>query len=295
MNNKNIKPANGQACLPVRQANLIITPRDIEIFSALTKYHLTGRMIFDLSQTFAEPFRSITNTRARLNQLYLAGYLKRDLRFEKGKRNNESYYFLTPKCAACLADLEGIEKKNTVFQPRSIARQAHSFLISQVMVKMETDLYMMKGICQMVGFIRENHFEVKGNDKKAIRPDGSIFVNLNGQNFLLFLEADRSTEVVNSAKPEKRTFERKMQIYSEFKNHFWQNEIIHRFEGIKGYRVLIVCKSVQRLRNLLNLAKAMNKSSMFWFTTVEWFLDDNRNCLFDRIWTLPNGQFYPLF
>lgn len=281
-----------------KNANLIITHRDMEIFLSLAKYHLTGTMVFKISKTFKEPFKSLSNTRARLGQLYGTGFLRKAKRVMENAHSNESYYFLTKKSADCVPELEGVEKKNAVFQPRSIGRQAHSFLISEIMVKLERDRHFMRDICSFLGFIRENYFEVKGNNR-LIKPDGTIFLSVNGYNHLLFLEADRSTEVVKSSKANKRTFQRKIEIYSEFKKNFWQDGFIHQnFADIRGYRVLIVCRSEQRLQNLLTLAEAMNKGSMFWFATKDQLLDENKNCLFDRIWALPNSpedQLYALF
>ncbi len=163
------------------------------------------------------------------------------------------------------------------------------------MVKLELDASLFQDICRLVGFIRENHFEVIGEGKRIIRPDGTIFLKVNGQNFLFFLEVDRSTTVVRSGDNTKRTFEKKIKTYSEFKHYFWHNPIIHSFEGNRGYRVLTICKTPQRLQNLLDLAKDMNKTTMFWFTTANVFLSKDRNCLFDRIWTLPDSKIYPLF
>jgi len=278
-----------------KNSDLIITNRDIEVFKALSKYHLTGKMLYDLSQTFALPFTSLSNTRTRLLYLLQRNYLKRDQRLQKGRSNNENYYFLTRKSARFFENLKWISHKSSMFRPVSLLNQAHTFMISEIMVKLELDANLLQGTCRLGGFIRENYFIVKGDNGRIIKPDGTFFLNVNGQNFLFFLEIDRSTTVVRSDDYAKRTFEKKIRIYSEFKNYFWQNNIIHSFEGIKGYRVLTVCISAQRAQNLINLANSMNKNGMFWFTTVNVLLNENQNCLFDRIWTLPDSKVYPLF
>ncbi len=275
---------------------LFLTERDMDVFRVLMKYHLTGKMVFGLSRTFKNPFTNVANTRARLGQLYGAGFLNRDERLLKGRGNNQNYYFLTAKSASLLEELEGVSKKHSIFRPIKVGIQAHCFLLSEIMVKMALDIHQFRDICQMLGFIRENNFVVKGYGKRFIKPDGTIFVNINGENKLFFLEVDLSTETVSSANTDTRTFRKKLEIYSEFKKYsFHQDEVIHRFRGIDGYRVLIVCRTFQRHQNLLNLANSMNKSGMFWFATAKTILDKDYNCLFDRIWTLPNGQFYSLF
>ncbi len=275
--------------------NLIITDRDLDIFRSIARYHLTGRMLFKLSQTFDTPFTSVGNTRTRLGQLHQTNLLKRDQRLLRGRSSNEYYYFLTKKSASLFDELRRLNDKNAVFKPISLINQAHGFLISEMMVKLELDASLFQDICRLVGFIRENQFEVIGEEKRVIRPDGTIFLNVNGRNFLFFLEIDRSTTVVRSDDHTKRTFEKKIKTYSEFKNYFGKSPIIHSFEGIRGYRVLTICKSPQRVQNLLDLAKDMNKTTMFWFTTANVFLSKDRNCLFDRIWILPDRKIYPLF
>jgi hypothetical protein len=61
-----------------KSPNLIITNRDFDIFQSLTRYHLTGRMLFEISRIFDSPFTSVGNARTRLGQLHQMNFLQRD-------------------------------------------------------------------------------------------------------------------------------------------------------------------------------------------------------------------------
>jgi len=276
-----------------KNKKIVITDRDEAIFEALIKYHLTGEMIFEISKTFKTPFSSVANARARLSQLHKAGFLRRDERLQKGRSCNENYYFMNRKSASFFEDLAHRGKKDRIFMPISIGIQRHGFLISEVMVKMEKDIHEFGDICQMSGFIRENGFDVRGHEKRNIKPDGTIFLKINGENRLLFFEADRSTTVSKSKNPKARTIERKIAIYSEFKKYFHLDETISIFPGIYGYRVLMVCETEERMKNLVKLAMDMGKGDMFCFTTKERL--QKGNMLFDRIWTLTDGELHSIF
>jgi len=250
-------------------------------------------MVYEISKTFKNPFTSAANARARLMQLHKAGFLRRDERLQKGRSCNENYYFLNRKSASFFEELAHRGKKDRIFTPISMGIQRHGFLISEVMVKMEKDIHEFRDICQMSGFIRENGFDVRGHDKRNLKPDGTILLKLNGHNQLLFLEADMSTTVLKSKNPNARTIERKIATYSEFKKYFHYDEVISSVQGIYGYRVLMVCKSEERLRNLVELAQSMGKGRMFCFTTRERLL--RKNMLFDRVWILTDGELHPIF
>jgi len=208
---------------------------------------------------------------------------------------NEYYYFLTPLAGEIFygEKLSKADKKSSQFQPIKVSRQEHCFLIAEIMLKMQVDAHHYRDSCKLIGFVRENNFTVNGKEKNFLKPDGAIFLTVKEQNYLLLLEADLSTEVVESRKISGNSIRRKIELYTEFKKYVHRHEIINSVGGINSYRVLFVCKSEQRLRNFVSLAYSMGKTRMFWFTTKEWL--EQGNCLFDKLWALPDGEFYSLF
>ncbi len=115
-----------------KSPNLIITDRDLDIFRSLARYHLTGRMLFELSRIFTSPFTSVGNARTRLGQLHQMNFLQRDQRLLRGRSSNEFYYFLTRKSASLFEELRRLSHKNAIFRPISLINQAHSFLVSNI-------------------------------------------------------------------------------------------------------------------------------------------------------------------
>jgi hypothetical protein len=283
-----------------KSEKLQISEFDVQLFKQLTRCYLTVDLIMELLPIFQAAVMPKTKASAyhRLRRLYDEGYINRDVKLAKGKRVNEYYYFLTKKGANFFDELEHIKPGKGILRHLEAGSQDHAFMLSDVIVQIEKAIFAATGRAALLGFIRENYFEIalppKGKNEriKSIKPDGTWFLQTNKGNHLLFLEVDLSTEPVSAVNPYRKTFRRKIEIYSEFRKHFKQHNFINLFGKFPGYRVITVCKSPQRVISLLDTARNMGKSDMFWFTDVDQI--KRKNVLFDPIWRLPNGRVLPL-
>lgn len=269
---------------------------DIEIFKKLTQYYLTSKMLHELVPTFRAKtkIKSLSFLQERLRQLHAAGFINRDQRFSRGQGPNEYYYFLTKKSASFFEELQNLKSGRGLLKRLEMGQQEHAFMISEFMMQLETNVFQTNNQVNLLGYIRENHFEIeipaqkKDQKNTYLKPDGTIFLYNNQQGHLLFLEVDLSTEPVSPVNPYRSSFKRKVSTYSAFKNYFKKHELINLFGNFKGYRVLFVCRTPERVISLMDAARNMGKLEMFWFT--HWNDFKNRNVLFDNIWRLPNGK-----
>ena len=269
---------------------------DIEIFKKLSQYYLTSKMLHQLVPTFKAKTKitSLSFLKERLRQLHAAGFINRDQRFSRGYGPNEYYYFLTKKSASFFEELENTRPGRGILKRLELGSQEHAFMIAELMLKLEKDIFQSNDQVKLIGYIRENHFEIeipaqqKNQKKVYLKPDGTIFLQDRRQGHLLFLEVDLSTEPVSSVNPYRSSFKRKVSIYSVFRNHFKQHELINLFGRYNGYRVLFVCRTFERVVSLLDAARNMGKKDMFWFSWLDKI--QNHNVLFDKIWYLPTGK-----
>lgn len=274
---------------------------DIEIIRKLSKYYLTTKMIYALLPTFGEKasFKSFSVLKEHLRNLYQEGYINRDYHLSRGQGVNEYYYFLTKKGSRFLEDLEHIKTAHGILKRLEPSSQEHAFMISQFMIKLEHDIWQNKEISALKGFVRENYFEIKIPRKKKtekdryLKPDGTIFINIHGQDHLLFLEADLSTEPVMSANPYRSSFRKKVDVYSLFKRVFNDHPLVKYFGPFKGFRVVTVCRTPERMHSLADAARSMGKEKMFWFCSLEQVKENN--ILFSPFWLLPEGTTRSLF
>ena len=280
---------------------LQISEFDIELFRKLTQCYLSTNMLLGLLPTFGAKakIRKKASLQDRLKRLYDEGYINRDQRLSRGQGVNEYYYFLAKKGAAFFEELEHAKPGRGILRRLEMGSQEHAFMVSEVLVKMDKDIFNIRNIATILGFIRENYFEIaipaarKKDPVKSLKPDGTWFLQINGQNHLIFLEVDLSTEPVSSVNPYRRTFRRKIEIYSDFRKYFKEHNLINLFGRFPGYRVITVCKSPERVISLMDTARIMGKKDMFWFANIEQI--KNNNILFDSIWRLPDGKTKPLF
>lgn len=103
-----------------------------------------------------------------------------------------------------------------------------------------------------------------GAKQRKITPDWSFTLLDGGDRLDYYLEADRSTMTTGD-------YLLKLRAYWLY---FTQKQ--------EAFRVLTVCKSEARVRNLVTIARQID-SPFFWFTTA----DSTHSRLFESIWQTP--------
>lgn len=136
---------------------------------------------------------------------------------------------------------------------------------SHFMVKLEIDAD-RAGI-EFPVFARDGDFdatvEIDGRRRMLI-PDATIVLVSRGDPQLFFLEMDMSTETL-------KWIALKIRKYLSFHELHPTVPMEHaqRTYQCRGFRVLIICKSKERLANLVALAAKTKKKRMFHFLTLD--------------------------
>ncbi len=145
-----------------KSEKLQISEFDIELFRKLTQRYLSTNMLLELLPTFGAKakIRKKASLQDRLKRLYDEGYINRDQRLSRGQGVNEYYYFLTKKGAAFFEELENAKPGKGILRRLEMGSQEHAFMVAEVLVKMEKDIFNIRHIARILGFIRENYFEI---------------------------------------------------------------------------------------------------------------------------------------
>jgi len=279
----------------VKSSKFQLTETDVAILKKLTWYYLTPRLLFELLPTFEKcSIKSLRSLQMRLRTLYQQGLINRDHRFSRSQGTNEYYYFLTKQGASFFEELEDTKPGKGILKRLEMGSQEHAFMIAELMVKLEQDIYRSQGKVKLSGYIRENHFDIRipaqKKDQKNVvyKPDGTVFIQNSKGKQLLFLEADLSTEPVLPVNPLRSSFRRKIIVYTAYRNYFKHDELIRLFGSFDSYRVLMVCQTKERVASLIKAARQMGKKTLFWLSDLKKI--KKYNVLFDKIWQLPNGE-----
>lgn len=215
-----------------------LTPRDLEILSALNRCPLTAKQLLKLSETFALPFTDEHRVRERLLLLATSGRVRR-WQYATAGRGAPNYYKLSPLGYRLLCGDEAAAPAKRAFSRVGISRQQHTQSLADFIVH-TTVLAHRAGIV-FDGFCRENSVRLDA-DEESVYPDCAFqLLPSDGREFSFFVEIDNSTERIYTAK-EAESWQRKLRIYDGF-----QRRCGHKF------RVLIVTtRSRQRLEHILD-------------------------------------------
>lgn len=230
----------------------------------------------------------------RLQRLFHHGYVSRIRTLTK--RNSVFTYALGNRAAEELR-LHGVhvpkvdwDKKNTEVKDQYFV--AHELMIADFRVMLHLALTDRQGLTVLPispGDVLP--YRDDAGKQRNIKPDWA-FTLVEGDDALdFFLEADRSTMTDGD-------YLAKLRAYWLF----WKQEKQKADQGLEArdaFRVLTICKTEARARNLRTIARQADDrkkgSGMFWFTTAEHWSIETPSQLFDPIWQTPaDDRFYHL-
>ena len=262
---------------------LIIQTRDQKIITSVYEFgFLTREQIQNLFG-----INCTTRANIRLRKLFDHGYLSR--RFLPTTRgSSKAIYLLGPKGIALVSEKCGVDsleikrRQKQNFQRRELFFE-HDLLVNEVRIAFyqamenHNSLKLDKWIGSIDCLHEYQIFNPKPNRefRKVFRPDGYFRYYQNDKLYGCFLEVDRST-MSNSR------FQSKVRTYIEYA----QSGLYLQRYGLKFFRVLVLTKTTERLRNLKAATEALT-DKIFWFATIS-SLDPNG--LFDRIWQRPRKE-----
>ena len=224
-----------------------ITPRDVDILTALDRTPLTVEQLLKLSQTFEhEPFYSIRSVQDRLNKLRQAGWLNSWPYARAARGTPPDYYKLTAEGYRILHGPESPAVGKRHFTENSVAHHHHTHALAEVLVHFHVAAH--RAGTRVVNFYRENSLAIEAAGE-TLYPDGAFELQTpDGRQFNFVIELDNSTETVRSPK-EIESWQRKIRIY-----HAKQDEILPN-----RFRVLVITtRSSLRLRHILSLSAILS-------------------------------------
>lgn len=278
--------------------NYGLTERDIEVILGVGKYrYLRASQI----QRLYYPSRRVANRRLALLSRY--GYLKRFFVPElMGSMQREYTYCLGRKGLGlvwikCASGLDGFPK-SLKSRPEESSFIPHLLDLNQVRLALELAC---KGAgIKILKFIADyDTCLVNGQTKRATEestsdpydsektivfaPDATFVLENSKRNqALFFLEVDRGTEKIESAK------------YSDFADKLVNYASYYRYDGFKrhgehfrGFRVLVVTNSEARIEAYRRSAEKIGVKRLVWFTTFGKLYDNN---ILGHIWKIADCQ-----
>jgi len=271
---------------------LVLQPRDIEIIKLVYSYRLLDSVL--IRALISGSNRGLLS---RLQKLYHNGYLDRI----KRDMHKPIVYALGNRGADLLAKIEKTKRGKINWQKKNLKIKEyyieHTLQISRFRAVLELALRKNSNY-KLVHWISENELKeivllnnlnYKSN-RTTVIPDGFFSVQRSdGKQAHFFLEADRSTMT-------RKRFLEKMKAFWQFRLDNSNKEIF----GIRAFRVLTVCKSTERAKNLRDLSTQADPnrtgSFMFWFTSEENYNIKQPQKVLDKIWlTAGDSKWHFLF
>ena len=184
-------------------ATAYLTPRDLELLTAIERSPLTVRQIRTLSVTFRTAFGSERRLQDRMTILTRAGLLHRD-RYAATEATGQYYYTLTHESYRLLHGSEAALPSPGLFRDIGIARQHHTRCLADFVVRTFVACH-QSGVV-VGGFSRENTLKLTVGEEH-LYPDCAFTCCLPDREFLYYVELDNSTEPLTSPRdpPVSRT------------------------------------------------------------------------------------------
>lgn len=218
----------------------LLTPRDLEILTALDHCPPTARQLLKLSRTFECPFPNERRVRDRLQALSDSGRV-RLWQYATAGRGAPNYYTLSPLGYRLLHGEGAIPPTKRAFAPVGLAQQHHTQSLADFIV--HTAIAAHRAGVRFTGFYRENTLRLSVGEE-CLYPDcGFQLVRADGTEFGFVVEIDAGTERIRSPK-DLDSWERKIRLYDRFQD-----------SCVKRFRVLIVStRSAVRVEHILDAA-----------------------------------------
>ena len=243
----------------------LITPRDLEILTAISRSPLTSEQLLKLSTTFQQPFTSVRRVRERMHELDAAWWVKKSLYATATSGGSPAYYQLTLTGYRILYGHDAKPQTKRYFDEISISHQHHTRCLADFVV--HTIVCAHHHGIRMTDFRAENTVRFTVGDESVL-PDCAFRLIAPGSDpYNFVVELDNSTETVRSQR-NTDSWERRIQLYDQF-----QDVCERRF------RVLVVTtRSRERLDHILEAARALQRNprrSLFYGVYLPDYLEQS--------------------
>ncbi len=239
----------------------LLTPRDLEILTALDHCPLTVEQLLKLSATFAQPFASPQRVRGRLQGLRQAGWVQ-SWRYATTNRGAATdYYKMTLTGYRLLHGAEAQPSTKRQLAEVRLAHQHHTRSLADFVIHTIVAAH-SRGV-RMADYCRENSLRLTVGTE-SLYPDAAFqLVPPQGRSYGFIVERDNGTERIRSP-ADIDSWHRKIRLYDQY-----QDLCQGRF------RVLIVANSRERLLNILAAAANLVRNpqrSLFYGVRLDEYL-----------------------
>lgn len=231
----------------------LLTPRDLEVLTALDHSPLTAQQLLTVSRTFARPFTDERRVRERLQTLAGCGRVRR-WPYATAGRGAPHYYTLSRLGFSLLHGDSALPPTRRAFSPVGLARQHHTFSLADFLVHTLVGAH-QAGVA-VTDVSRENTLRLEVGEESLFPDCAFRLLPPGGGVFSFYVELDNSSERVRSDKDED-SWERKIRLYNTLAD-----------QSPQRFRVLVVTtRSARRLNHILtaSLALAPNKHRRLFY------------------------------
>ena len=246
----------------------LVTPRDIEILTALDRCPLSATQLLKISATFTFPFTTERRVRERLFLLCESGRVRR-WQYATAGRGAPNYYTLSRLGFQILHGADAIPPTKRTFESIGLAQQHHTQSLADFIVHTAVAAH-RQGIA-FTGFYRENTLRLTVGEE-SLFPDAAFqLIETTGQEYDFFAEVDAGTERIRSEK-DLDSWERKIRLYDRLQD-----------QSPKRFRVLVITtRSEQRMHHILDAVATLVTNphrSLFYGVCLPRYLDQE-----DALW-----------
>jgi hypothetical protein len=234
-----------------------ITARDIEVLKKLAECRvMTSAQIFD----YLFPGPSASRGRERLRYLLSLKLVRRlELPTLVSEGRKPYVYTLTPRALEYIDDDVTIDVKPLT---ESYLFLSHLLEVAEVNTQLSKACkqhgYPLKWYNELQLYKKIDYFDVNGQQVSLI-PDAVFEITTPVKTFRFVLELDRSKET-------GKIIEEKMVKYRFYFDG--KPSVYEQRWGDNIGRVLFVCKSLERLRNIKEICEGKDGRARYWFTTL---------------------------
>lgn len=201
--------------MPTAPVTTILTPRDVDILSALDRVPLTIEQLVKLSRTFAVPFGSESRVRGRLARLREAGWVRRYRYVTAHRGTPADYYRLTLAGYRMLHGPEEPPPSKRHFAELGVAAHHHSRCLADFIVHLLVAAG-QAGV-ELTSYHAENALRLTVGEE-TLYPDAALQLHApDGGRFNFCVELDAGTERVTSEKS-RDSIQRKIAFYERYQD-----------------------------------------------------------------------------
>lgn len=219
-----------------------LTPRDLDVLSALDRTPLTVQQLHKLSETFAEPFPNERRVQERMAKLAAAGWVHQRWYGVASRGSPPAYFQLTLAGFQQVHGAEITPPRKRCFAEVRVAHHHHTRRLADFIV--HTFVAARRAGIEIARFAPENFVRLPVA-RESLLPDCSFTLSTStGEAFNFVVELDNATERIRS-RLDLDSWQRKIRLYDQ-----------HEDTAEDRRRVLIVgTRSRERIGNILQLAR----------------------------------------